>query len=66
MKNSLEIIIKRVRLMRAAEKRRQNQSGGVSFEANCFKQMGHHKKIFHQMFLCLHEGRQRFVSASDA
>ena len=36
------------------------------FEANCSKQMGQHKKIFHQMFLCLHEGRQRFVSVSDA
>ena len=37
-------------------KRRQNQSGGV-FEANCSKQMGQRKKkIFYQMFLCLHEG----------
>ena len=37
------------------------------FEANCSRQMGQHKKkIFHQMFLCLHEGGgggggQRFV-----
>ena len=32
------------------------------FEANCSKQMGQHKnKIFHQMFLCLHEGLERFV-----
>ena len=42
-------------------KRRQNQSGGV-FEANCSRQMGQHKKkIFHQMFLCLHRGWQRFM-----
>ena len=27
------------------------------FEANCSRQMGQHKKkIFHQMFLCLHGG----------
>ena len=27
------------------------------FEANCSKQMGQRKKkIFHRMFLCLHEG----------
>ena len=27
------------------------------FDANCFRQMGQHKKkIFHQMFLCLHGG----------
>ena len=27
------------------------------FEANCSKQMGQHKKkVFHQMFLCLHGG----------
>ena len=27
------------------------------FEANCSRQMGQHKKkIFHQMFLCLHVG----------
>ena len=32
------------------------------FEANCSRQMGQHKKnIFHQMFLCLHGGLQRFV-----
>ena len=32
------------------------------FEANCSRQMGQHKKkIFHQMFLCLHGGWQRFV-----
>ena len=41
------------------------------FEANCSRQMGQHKKkIFHQMFLCLHGrggggggggGEQRFV-----
>ena len=32
------------------------------FEANCSKQMGQRKKkISDQMFLCLHEGRQRFV-----
>ena len=29
------------------------------FEANCSKQMGQHKKtFFHQIPLCLHEGRQ--------
>ena len=36
------------------------------FKANCSRQMGQHKKkIFHQMFLCLHGGEggggQRFV-----
>ena len=33
------------------------------FEANCSRQMGQHKKkIFYQMFLCLHGGGgQRFV-----
>ena len=32
------------------------------FEANCSRQMGQHKKkIFHQMFLCLHGGSQSFV-----
>ena len=60
MKNTLEKNIKQVRL-EGGFKRRQNQSGGV-FEANCSKQMGQRKKtIFHQMFLCLHEGLQRFV-----
>ena len=42
-------------------KRRKNQSGGV-FEANCSKQMGQNQKtIFHQMFLCLHEGWESLV-----
>ena len=39
----------------------QNQNGEV-FQANCSKQMGQcKKKIFHQMFLCLHGGEQRFM-----
>ena len=60
MKNTLEKILNRC-VLRAAFKRRQNQSGGV-FEANCSKEMGQRKKkIFYQMFLCLHEGWERFV-----
>ena len=36
------------------------------FEANCSRQMGQHKKkIFHQMFLCLHGGVTK-VRVSDA
>ena len=60
VKNSLEVVIKQVRL-EGGFKRGGRISGGV-FEANCSRQMGQRKKhIFHQMFLCLHEGGQRFV-----
>ena len=60
-KDSFEIVVEQVRLEGGFKKRRKNQSGGV-FEANCSRQMGQHKKnIFHQMFLCLHGGWQRFV-----
>ena len=60
VKNSLEIVIKQVRL-EGGFKRGGRISGGV-FEANCSRQMGQRKKkILDQMFLFLHEGRQRFV-----
>ena len=37
------------------------------FEANCCRQMGQHKKkIFDQMFLCLHEGDKGSCHVSDA
>ena len=37
------------------------------FEANCPRQMGqHNKKIFHQMFLCLHGEVTTKVRVSDA
>ena len=55
-KDGLEIVIEQVCLEGGFKKRRQNQSGGIS-AANCSKQIGQHKKtIFHQTFLCLHEG----------
>ena len=56
VKNSLEIIIKQVRL-KGGFKRGGRIRVAEWFEANCSRQMGQHKKkIFHQIFLCLHGG----------
>ena len=57
MKNSLEIIIKQVRLEGGFKRGCRIKSGGVEClrQTGCSKQMGQHKKkIFHQMFLCCH------------
>ena len=56
VKNSLEIVIKQVRLEGGFERGGRIRVAEC-FEANCSRQMGQHKKkIFHQMFLCLHGG----------
>ena len=61
VKNSLEIIIKQVRLEGGFER------GGGVFEANCSRQVGQHKKrSFIKCFFCLHGGGVTKVHVSDA